>query len=462
MKSKTQTPLGYLMQLLDVRLKELGDYLYVAQASVSKWRTGARPLRRQSQHLAGIVDYFIALSRDEQKKQKLTALFRQLYAGARLDTNEGLSSCLFAFLSDKTLPSGPIQALSRAQDALYRAEFSVYSGEEGRLHAMRALCEKADVGGQDIVRALVTQAIALDALLPLLSGRRTLLLLIAPELTPLLFGRFAPLCAHPRVETRLLRAAPAGLSSYVVMERGLLLASQAYRAPCYTALFTDEGTVRQHQATHEAGWREAQTAFTRYAAEDMRKEGLEALLSGTVPEALACYVPLLPHYTMSRELLMEVLSMNGVSGREWTRVLGFHAAVRALPLHIYLPASALFAAEKTLPELFCETGKTARLTDAQARRHRLDTAALVRAGAVTLKPVQADPAVFAGLFCRRNGFAGLLDGASEGIVLSKDGRLIDACMAALNTLERSLSKELREPGYVAGLLERAGLGEGSA
>lgn len=36
MKSKQQTPLAYLMALLGVSLADLGEYLYVAQTSVSK------------------------------------------------------------------------------------------------------------------------------------------------------------------------------------------------------------------------------------------------------------------------------------------------------------------------------------------------------------------------------------------------------------------------------------------
>lgn len=67
MKSKQQTPLAYLMALLGVSLADLGEYLYVAQTSVSKWKTGSRPLRPESPHFDGIVEYFVALARDPNR-----------------------------------------------------------------------------------------------------------------------------------------------------------------------------------------------------------------------------------------------------------------------------------------------------------------------------------------------------------------------------------------------------------
>lgn len=477
MKTKTQTPLGYLMALMEVSLAHLSDYLYVAQTSISKWKTGARRLRTDSPHFDGIVEFFLLLSRKPEKKKLLLRLFSDVYPEETVRAEADLSRCLRAFLSGLALPTAAVQFSLSEQGRLYAAQFSVYSGEDGCKSALSqlmgalaqeppgaALCAlmgpsaSSGSGMLSEIRALLARLVPLAE-----SGYRHHLLMDA-TLARALAPDMAEAVTRDGVSLRLLpENAPVAEGSLTLLAGpGACLVSSAFAGdPRYCALFTDALTLRQHQAFFDNLWAQAEAPYIAARRDEITPEACRTFLEKTLRERMDWMLPSLPHFTMSRELLMEVLEQNEVSGRHWVRMLGCYDCISEAEHQLYIPAQALGALSDTLADLSLPGGGVVRLTPAQARRHLLDTAARLRAGTgLGLLPIQdAMPPAFrrAFPFCRRNAFAGLLGQDGFSLRVTRHPLLVAGAMAAMDRLAEQIAPGLQDPPHMAEMLEKTAL-----
>ena len=466
MKSKQQTPLGYLMKLLSVSLRDLGDYLYVAQTSISKWKTGARTLRPESQYFAGIIEYFCVLARDPARGEKLRRLFQRLYPTQRTESEQETAACLRAFLGGKLLPSMALEFSLGEQGQLYATEFSVYSGEDGLTNALARLTAYLAAQQEPVTVSLLDrQASILRPLwLPALSRGHRVRLFVEDAHTLAYSGEMAPVLAHKNMELRLLpKDAPFPRQAFfcVAEHRLLLLGSAFPNQPRYTALYTDELTIAQYLAGFNSLWDATNPLFMNLGAEDVTAERLSSLTRTTIPERTDWLLPSLPHTTMSRNLLMEVLEHHGVSGRSWLRVLHFYDKISTVRTRLLIPVNALTAPQHMLPDLSLLAGTPIRLTDAQVRRHMLDTAALLRVGSrVELFPLQQDtPDTWwqTSLMTKRNAYAAFLDFASGCLRFTRHPEVLQGFIHTLDALTSQLTEPLRTSEYVAEMLERSAL-----
>lgn len=465
MRSKKQTPLGYLMELLDVRLADLGEYLYVAQTSISKWKTGARALKPESQHFAGIVEYFVLLSRDAERGERLTRLLSDLYPDSKLETPEDMAACLRIFLDSKLLPSAALAFSLGERGKLYAAEFSVYSGEDGFENAKKQMLSTLLSLPQIPALAAIDNGFRLtDALSALVrEGARVRLLYQGP--TPAVFGaETAAVFSNRNVEARFMpEGSVAGRPDAAwIAGSDLYLESHGHSPRArYTALYSDEATLTMRRAAFDRLWEEADMPFMTLTPDNIKLDTLEKRVANTVKERFDLRLTMLPYLTMSRALLMEVLESNAVSGRGRLRVLGYYDAYAGERIRIFVPAASLRAAGAKLPELSLLTGTPFRITEAQARRHLLDTAALLRAGerieVLPLQGKEAEAVGGTGVFVKRNAFAGFLGYGSDTLRITESPKMVEGCMRALDSLSDLLTRQMRERPYVAGLLEEAAL-----
>lgn len=482
MKSKQQTPLAYLMALLGVSLADLGEYLYVAQTSVSKWKTGSRPLRPESPHFDGIVEYFVALARDPNRGAKLTEVMEKLYPEGNAGTPRGLAQCLRGFLVGKMLPSTALHVSMRERGKLYSAQVDVYSGLEGRRNAFLQLLSFAAsqkkpaslmlvdergmasaAGDMEYLRQLSSQLVeVMDA-----GGKiRFLMRRAEPEM---LASRLAPVLAHENLQIRLLpphvpvpRESIFCLLGNQMLLRGMTLAGK----PLYSSVQSDDFTLVQYRALFESLWEEADAAFARSQLQNLTPEAFREMLANTVGEALDLRMASLPYLTMGRALLMEVLDVNGIGGHNWRRALGCFDALRGVPVRLFLPARALRRPDETqqeteLPLLSAMMGKPVRIRPGQVRRHMLDTAAFLRSGKGLKILLQqgktaAEDGRFA-VFCRRNANGGYLNLRTGVASVTMRPALVECFSAYYDSAASALTAQAACPGYVAGTLEQEAL-----
>ncbi len=474
MKSKEQTPLAYLMTLLDVSLMDLADYLYVARTSVSKWKTGARALRPDSPHFAGIVEFFTLLARDDAKRETLLRLFRDVYPDQNPEGADGLAACLRAFMGGKLLPSAALRFSLGETGKLYSAEFSVYSGDAGyeaavaQIAAYMAAAEKRETVyltlGTGMADAGRGAALLGERLLSVLMKGHRVRLMVDPGDPGLPAYALAAVLAHPGAEICFPHPGPAFPEKETVLlldGKMLLLSRMAPNSPRYSAIFADAFTVESRRAAMLSLWQQAGAPLRTLTPEDIRPERIRALLGRTLDEPMDWLLPSLPPMTMGRALLMETLEAGGVSGRVWSRALGCQDALAGVCHRLLIPAEAIRTPQRVCHALSLATGQPARLNEAQGRRHLLDTAAMLRAGdRLSLLPMQTNPPDGwrrAGLFVKRNALAGWMDFVSHTVRVTEDPRAVTRCMEAVDALRDTLTAELRDSGHVARLLERAAL-----
>lgn len=465
MKSKQQTPLGYLMGLLDVSLADLGDYLYVAHTSISKWKTGARALRPGSQHFAGIVEYFTALAREPGRRDKMERLFARLYPGQPHDTQQALGECIRMFLEGKAMPSASLRQSIGETGRIYAAQVDVYHGEQGCLAAFEhllALLAEHDPMDISIVNRLDVNL--LDRFVPAMEkGHRLRILLDLPG-SEHAISEWMAVLAHPNAEVRILQedgAFPRRTSCYLLGEETMLVSHQPDGRIPYAAMHTDALTMEQYRYGIDTIWQGTTPVWEQVPRDRIGAEQYHRAMEATLDERTDWLLPSLPYLTMSGELLMEVLKTNGVSGRDWTRILAGSHALADLHMRLYVPVRALQTPQPSLPCLSVLCGKEMRMTPSQARRHMLDTAALLRAGPrLEIVPVQGvTPGAWqhASAYVKRNAYAGYMNFSPGSVRWTFNTQVIEGLMQALDTLAEKTTQELRGRAYVAGMLEGAAL-----
>lgn len=474
MKSKEQTPLAYLMGLMDVSLLDLADYLYVAQTSVSKWKTGARTLKANSPHFAGIVEFFTLFTRDEEKREKLMCLFRDLYPDRDHEKEDSIPAFLRVFLSDKLLPSAALIHSLEESGKLYGAGISVYTGDEGlgsalgKLHAILGAG-----GGKEILSIFIGRRIAdtMGPLEPFLTQLISILelgykaqLLLDPHDADLPLCALATLFAHPGMGVRFIdeEVSIAEKELWLLVDGKAFLISRCVESqPRYTALYTDAFTLAHYRASFLSLWNQASTPFGSMTSDDLKPDLFKNLTTQVVDERFDWLIPSLPPMTMRRDLLMEALEANGVAGRVWSRVLGCFDALEGVRLRLLIPAVSLRASQENSCVLSLMAGQEMRLNESQARRHLLDTAALLREEIrVSLVPLHNEmPADWrrVSLFVMRNVCAGVMDFMTFTIRYTFDPVIIERTMAILDSFSGALTTEMKDSRHVAELLERVAL-----
>lgn len=464
MSTKQQTPLGYLMALLNVSLADLGDYLFVAQTSISKWRTGARALGPSSQHFDGIVEYFAMLVRDEPRRAKMEQLFAQLYPDKPLEKPQDYARCLRTFLAGNVMPSAMVRQAIGDEGRLYTTQVGVFSGAEG----MAAALAQFDVFVREQRPATVLvmdthDPAAAARLIPSLGKEHRMHVLAAPPKAQQLMSPLSQVLTCGAAEVRLLPEGgicPAGTGSYIAGKQLSLSCYTPPGHPSYASVHTDSLTIEYHRIQFDTLWRNAEPAMEIMEAGYLHS-GFSALLaSGIAQERTEFFLPTLPYFTMGSTLLMEVLEAHDVSGRVWTRVLEGYKMLLGLPVRIYIPAGALEQPAEVLPELSMACGRDMRLSAEQIKRHQLSTAALLRADSgVQVVPVRPELAaqVRAGMFVKRNAVGGYLDFEGRTVRLMRHPRLVEAFMQAMDTLYGSVTEGLRDKAYIASILEGTAL-----
>lgn len=143
MGGKILTPIGFLIDLLDVSIKDMAQTLYVDRTTICKWKANDRHFSVKSDCFDKVVDYFL-LHNSVQKRHILENLFSNLYGEVPYRTKDYLKSCMQKFLSHSVVPVEAQSMLSQMKGNLYMTMAGIYAGVEGRKSAMDILLTEAE------------------------------------------------------------------------------------------------------------------------------------------------------------------------------------------------------------------------------------------------------------------------------------------------------------------------------
>lgn len=143
MRGKMLTPIGFLIDLLDVSIKHMAQTLYVDRTTISKWKADDRHFSIKSDCFDKVVDYFLDQN-SIQKRHILENLFSNLYGEVPYRTKDYLKSSMEKFLTNSVVPVEAQGMLSQMRGSLYSTMTGIYAGADGRKSAMDILLSEAE------------------------------------------------------------------------------------------------------------------------------------------------------------------------------------------------------------------------------------------------------------------------------------------------------------------------------
>lgn len=142
--AKKLSPIGFLMDLLDVPVQQLAQDLFIDRTTISKWRSGARRLNENSPYFEKLVRIFMEKN-EHTGKVVLQRLFSGVYPSSPQSTEEEVAALVAQYLQDDRSFELLGQYVEDRQKALYQTTVSVFRGVEGRKTALNMVLNLAEV-----------------------------------------------------------------------------------------------------------------------------------------------------------------------------------------------------------------------------------------------------------------------------------------------------------------------------
>ena len=143
MRSKTLTPIGFLIELLGISINDMAKNIFVDRTTISKWKSNDRQLTAKSECFDKVVEYFL-IQNSVQKRHILENLFSNVYGEVPYKTKDYLKTSMQKFLSHSVIPQEAQSILSQAKGNLYMCMTGVYAGVDGRKCVMDVLLDEAE------------------------------------------------------------------------------------------------------------------------------------------------------------------------------------------------------------------------------------------------------------------------------------------------------------------------------
>lgn len=136
--AKKLSPVGEVCSLLQVSPAELAEYLHIDKTTVSKWRTGARVMKKNSVYLEELAEYLIYTDKQLLSKP-LYHFLSDKFPSEDLNHKDSLMNCLKQFLISDTQP-----ALHNITDVTHTSQHRLLLGAEGKKEALSMLLDIAE------------------------------------------------------------------------------------------------------------------------------------------------------------------------------------------------------------------------------------------------------------------------------------------------------------------------------
>ncbi len=345
--SKRNSPIAYLMELLDISGDSLAKHLHIERTTISKWKSGARVLKMSSAYFKDIFEYFVQVNNDSGL-QPLEQFFSKLYPKDDPDSPEFLWRCFCRFIQNKEFT---FFQMPKTNHNVYLTNVPVYKGAEGRKRAMNDFLdylEKLD-GLQDIYIMDCDQFVwlaqdmfyleewftRLSYILDRRAHRICNIHFIAgdyPEYRRFL-NHTVKLVFYPNV--RLFSQNDSSMKNifptmYLIKDKLALIGfgDSASGGDMYTSVYADSFSVRQFQAMYENILPLANTFTISDTKQnsDMIVEEIEN--REKIGESTYFSGPMLSFTTMSEELLLDVLSANKLCPSDQERCLNLYHTLK--------------------------------------------------------------------------------------------------------------------------------------
>ena len=143
MRKNSNSILGHIMNLLGIQTSAMAQALHVDASLVSKWKSGARHLNKNSAYFDDVIDYILESGGDDRYEALRSALNDIFPQGLSDDTNDDPDT---EQLLRRALADGAaVQTVSdnRLTSGLTTIPTAVFDGNAGRRDAVKRLLEYA-------------------------------------------------------------------------------------------------------------------------------------------------------------------------------------------------------------------------------------------------------------------------------------------------------------------------------
>lgn len=142
--AKNLSPIGFMMDLLDISVQQIAQYLFIDRTTISKWRTGTRKLSERSPYFEKLA-FLFAQKNHLLGNHPLTALFSDLYPDSPARSEEEVAALVKKYMREEGSSRIVDQFVHDMQKALYQSQVSVFRGSEGRKSAIKMILDIAEV-----------------------------------------------------------------------------------------------------------------------------------------------------------------------------------------------------------------------------------------------------------------------------------------------------------------------------
>lgn len=352
MTNKSYSPLGYILESMNIQTITLAKAIHVDSSLVSKWKTGARSLSKKSIYFEDVIDFILQLDHDPQH-HFLAETLRNFYPHDDINENTDLAPLLQNVLSNKKTPN-----TIKSQELFYNEVNSistlVYESNAGKREAITKMLDYATTmttpGSFLFIDAEEFSWLLEDAaysdyfcthIVQLLNRGFHAKFAIHYSSYKERFVNFFYTCAsfifHKNVEWyyyHYYNETIFNISFFILNRAVSLLSLSSNGLYSTTTIFTDSSTVLQHEALAHHTLKECNLFFSSFDILQFTEvvKGLHQFhKQGTFYTVLSA-----PAFiTVNPDLLYEVLTDNKVSKKNIDCCVESNRKLRALTSHYF-------------------------------------------------------------------------------------------------------------------------------
>lgn len=399
MISKNSTPIGYLIELLGVSVKDMAKCVFVDATTISKWKTGKRPFDSKCDHFEDVVAYFYR--KDNEKKQNLLeSLFNNIYGPTEYKKKDYIENSISKFLDHKVVPTAAQSTLAQANGLLYTSTTNVYSSVEGRKVAMDIILDEAERAGESAQLTLFDRELFnwfvfddqylkkwCSKIISILKNGGRVTIIVNTAVSPDVFGLFifkkqifheySNYSEYYFVSTVNIRLLP---STYNLRNRLTILGYNDDKT-IYSCMFKDSVSIEQGYHYLSELMKECHpTVIPKTVAERSKVFELIAKYE-ELDEPSYVVSHSLTFASMSEQLFRQVLRDNGIVGELKNAILNNYAATRAsrsrstdIPTNKHIVSFNMVEECLKHEKIYCQDlsaylGKEIYMTNEQYREH---------------------------------------------------------------------------------------------
>ncbi len=358
MRKKNTKPLGYLLDILNIRPTDLAKAIHVDRTNISKWIYGVRPFDIHSAHYEAVVGYLIEFNAT-QNINTLEKLFSGIY-GIHCENNvDALRKCIDRFLSHMDMPDDVIGFLSEAKGNMFYCTMPIYYNADGRYTAFTEMLNYIEQSDECLHLYLFdnqqfTWIIKheeyfqdiIDRLVRILELGHNVSMITNPYYMQAFIefmSKAYVLSIYKNFSEYYFTATmnPKIIASYYIIKGKMSITGYDINNDddeLYTCVRRDPFTAKYSEQLLIELMKDCRKGYIIINNTERFRLFYKIIKYDEIDEVSYTYSPMLPFVTMSRELLQEILSKNKVYGEIQNQLMNlFDAIVKNLHKQTLVP-----------------------------------------------------------------------------------------------------------------------------